>query len=292
MITNRLDLPQPFVDAAMSKRKMVPKEYSCTTILKGTCEIVLSRRHGDEIDEDVSDRVWAIFGTAVHKILEQSQETPDQIKEGSVRVPVYGGRYVLTGIFDLYDDSTGTVTDYKTAPTIKYQKGEFDDYRKQTLIYCWMLRKIGFDAHRAEIVMILRDWIKTKAKYDTEYPQTQVQKVAFEFNEDDFKRAEEFIEKKFRSIDLAQYLNDDELIPCNERERWHRDDTWAVVKDGTKRAYRVFRNEAEAEKLMESMNESSKTYHVEFRPGEDAKCEGYCAVRTWCPMWIDYKDGG
>lgn len=285
MLTNKMKLPQPFVDAAASKRKVVQDQYSCTTILKGVCEIILSRRHADEITEDVSDRVWAIFGTAVHKILEQGKETAEQIKEGSVKVPV--GKYTLTGIFDLYDDATGTVTDYKTAATIKYQKGEFEDYRQQTLIYCWMLRQYGFDAHRAEIVMILRDWVKSKAKFDAEYPQTQVQKVSFEFTDEDFKQIETFINAKFDAIDEAQALPDGELVPCDESERWHRPDTWAVVKDGNKKAYRVLSSEHEAQEMAESLSSGDKRYHIEHRPGEDAKCEGYCAVKQWCPLWAE-----
>lgn len=283
MLSNKLGLPQPFVDAARNKRVVVPNEYSCTTILKGTCEIILSRRHYAEIDEDVVDRVWAIFGTAVHSILERGTETPSQLKENAISVDV--GKYKLTGIFDLYDDCTGTVVDYKTAGTIKYQKQDFEDYRRQTLIYCWMLRQIGFDAHRAEIVMILRDWVKTKAKFDADYPDCQVQKVTFEFTDNDFESIEHFIKEKFSVIDFASKLPDEQLIPCDKTERWHKDDSWAVVKDGNKKAYRVFYSEEEADELAMAMSAKGK-YHVEFRPGEDTKCEHYCAVRKWCPLWV------
>ena len=283
MLSNKLGLPQPFVDAARNKRVVVPNEYSCTTILKGTCEIILSRRHYAEIDEDVVDRVWAIFGTAVHSILERGTETPSQLKENAISVDV--GKYKLTGIFDLYDDCTGTVVDYKTAGTIKYQKQDFEDYRRQTLIYCWMLRQIGFDAHRAEIVMILRDWVKTKAKFDADYPDCQVQKVTFEFTDNDFESIEHFIKEKFSVIDFASKLPDKQLIPCDKTERWHKDDSWAVVKDGNKKAYRVFYSEEEADELAMAMSAKGK-YHVEFRPGEDTKCEHYCAVRKWCPLWV------
>lgn len=285
MLTNRLDLPQPFVDAASRRRGVIPRTYSCTQMLKGVCETVLSRRHYDEIVEDVADKVWAIFGTAVHSILENAAESPSQLKEGAISVDV--GNYTLTGIFDLYDDSTGTVVDYKTAGTIKYQKQDFEDYRKQTLIYCWMLRQIGFNAHRGQIIMILRDWVKSKAKFDTDYPDCQVQKVTFEFTDDDFKQIEHFIKAKFDAIDFASKLPDEKLIPCDESERWHKDDSWAVVRDGNKKAYRVLYDEQEAEEMAKSLSWSDKRYHVEFRKGEDTKCESYCAVRQWCPLWSD-----
>lgn len=282
MLTNRLGLPQPFVDAAGDRRAAKPNSFSATTLLKGATEIILARRHADEIEEDVSDRVWAIFGSAVHKILEQGKETDSQIKEGFIKTDYAG--YEITGIFDLYDDATGTVTDYKTAGTIKWQKGEFDDYRMQTLIYCWLLRRAGFDAHRGEIVMILRDWVKSKARHESGYPDCQVQKVTFDFGDADFAHIECFVYAKLSLIEYAETMRDYELQPCKDEERWHRQDTWAVVKDGNKRAYRVLESEEDAGKMLENL----KGYHIEFRPGADAKCEDYCAVNRWCPHWKEY----
>ena len=122
-------------------------------------------RDSDEIEQDVSDMIWLIFGTAVHSILEKSQEELEELKENKFVVDMLNG-YKLSGIFDLYNDATGTVTDYKTASVQKVLKNDWDEYRKQTLIYCWMLRQIGFDANRGEIVamqMCIRDrlWIMT-----------------------------------------------------------------------------------------------------------------------------------
>lgn len=282
MLTNRLGLPQPFVDAAGDRRAAKPNSFSATTLLKGATEIILARRHADEIEEDVSDRVWAIFGSAVHKILEQGKETDSQIKEGFIKTDYAG--YEVTGIFDLYDDATGTVTDYKTAGTIKWQKGEFEDYRMQTLIYSWLLRRAGFDARRGEIVMILRDWVKSKAKHESGYPDCQVQKVSFEFTDNDFCEIESFIGGKLLEIEHADGLPDDMLNPCSDDERWHRPCTWAVVKDGNKRAYRVLESKDAADDMADAMN----GYHVEYRPGMDAKCEDYCAVNKWCPHWKEY----
>lgn len=72
IITNVYNLPQPLVDAASAEHAYTPKRYSVTTLLKGTCEAILLRRHADEITMDVSDMVWLLFGTAVHSVLEQS----------------------------------------------------------------------------------------------------------------------------------------------------------------------------------------------------------------------------
>lgn len=61
-LTNELNLPQPFVDAATSDYQYTDKRYSVTSVLKGTREAILQRRHSEEIETDVSEMVWAIFG--------------------------------------------------------------------------------------------------------------------------------------------------------------------------------------------------------------------------------------
>ena len=57
MITNKMNLPQPFVDAATSRHKYTDKRYSVTEVLGGTCEAILKRRHAGEGEEDVADRI-------------------------------------------------------------------------------------------------------------------------------------------------------------------------------------------------------------------------------------------
>lgn len=107
MITNRFGLPKPFVSAATSDHEYKPNRYSVTETLGGTCEAVLKRRHAGEVEEDVSDRLWAILGTAVHKVLESAESGPEQHQERWLCVPIDndGERYELSGIFDLYDEA-------------------------------------------------------------------------------------------------------------------------------------------------------------------------------------------
>lgn len=114
-VTNVMGLPKPFVEAATSDHRYTPRRYSVTEVLGGTCEAVLKRRHAGEVTEDVSDRLWAILGTAVHKVLESAQSGPEQHQERWLCVGIDndGERYELSGIPDLYDEATGTVTDWK-----------------------------------------------------------------------------------------------------------------------------------------------------------------------------------
>ena len=85
-ITNEYNLPQPIMAAVMREHTYTPKQYSVTALLKGACQTILERRHDNEIEQDVSEMIWLIFGTAVHGVLEQSQETENQLKENKIVV--------------------------------------------------------------------------------------------------------------------------------------------------------------------------------------------------------------
>ena len=295
-ITNNLGLPQPFVSAVEREYTYKDKRYSTTAILKGVREAILQRRHDDEIESDVADMVWAIFGTAVHGILENAEETATQLKENKLEVELPNG-YTLSGIFDLYDDETGTVTDYKTASVWKVNFGKFDDWRKQALIYCWMLRQIGFDAKRGQIVAMLKDHSKTKAKLG-EHPEHPVYQKAWDFGEKDFDEIEQYILGKFAQIEEAEKLPDDELPMCTAEERWSRDEAYAVmngkIRAKHQRARKLFKVEdyEDAEqRAREYASAIGEGFVVEHRPGHDAKCADYCSAAPFCSHGREVSDG-
>ena len=281
-LTNSLNLPRPFVSAAESDYKYTPKRYSVTTILKGTREAILQRRHDAEITQDVADMVWAIFGSSVHQILQNAEETETQLKENYIVVDMPNG-YQLSGIFDLYDDATGTVTDYKTASAWKVIFGEFDDWRRQTLVYVWMLRQIGFEAKRGEIVAMLKDHSKRDAMTKADYPKHPVFKVGWDFTDEELEECGRWLEARFEEIEAAEQLPDDQLPMCSEEERWHKPDKWAVMKEGRKTAVRLYDSEEEANARMEQESATGKgRFYVEHRPGEDPKCASYCSACEFC----------
>ena len=287
MLTNKMNLPQPFVDAATSHHQYKPNRYSVTEVLGGTCEAILKRRHQGEGEEDVADRVWAIFGTAVHKVLQEAEATESQLQENWLSVPIRGTKYELSGIFDLYDDSTKTVTDWKTCATWKVIFGDFDDWRKQTLMYCWMLRQLDIDARRGEIVAIMRDHNMRKAKTEKGYPKHPVYRIGWDFEEEDFDRAVDGVLEWFRNIAAQEGLTDDELQPCSPEERWHKPDKWAVMRKGQKRAVKLFDDEEKALSFMDWLanqpSNKGRGLYIEFREGEDIKCQSYCPVAQFCP---------
>lgn len=282
--TNELNLPQPFVDAVKSRHVYKPKRYSVTEVLSGTCEAILKRRHDSEITDDVSQRIWALFGTAVHKVLEQAEATDTQMQERWMSVPI-DGTYELSGIFDLYDEATGTVTDWKTTSVWSVMLEDHERWRLQTLLYCWMLGQEGHDARRGEVVAILRDHSMRKARTERDYPPHPVMRMGWDFTDDDLAEAGRLVSDWFLAVQAQEALPDGELEPCSPEQRWHKPDKWAVKKGTTKKALRVFNDKDEAERYLEEHSgpEGSGKLWIEFREGEDSRCQSYCPVSQFCP---------
>lgn len=283
-ITNNLTLPEPIVSAVTREYTHKPKQYSVTALLKGPCQIVLERRHDTEIEQDVSEMIWMLFGTAVHNVLENAQETINQLKENKLVIDVSNG-YKLSGIFDLYDDATGTVTDYKTASVNKVLYNDWDDYRKQTLIYCWMLRQIGFDARRGEIVAILKDQSKAKALQGGNYPQHPVYRIGWDFDDNDFEEIKQFIETRFKEIADCEQMKDEDLPNCSPSERWRKDDTYAIMKGKNKKATKLCPTLGDAQAYIDNKMLDPKLHRIEKREGADNRCDNYCNVNKWCPYY-------
>lgn len=278
-ITNKLGLPQSFVEMATRDYELEPYEYRVTSLLKGVREAILERRYHEQIEQDVSDMIWLLFGTAVHNVLDHQTEEDCEIKESRVKIPI--GDYTLSGQFDLYNAETQTVTDYKTASVWKVIYENYDDWRKQLLIYAYMLRSIGFPVKQGEIIAILKDHSKRDAKNKAGYPELPVKKLTFSFSEEDYAEIEAWLEAKFEKIAEAEKLPDDQLPLCTPEERFNSGDKFAVMKNGRKTALRVLDSMEEAGEWMTN----NKGDFVEIRPGEDKKCADYCSVCDFCSYY-------
>lgn len=82
-----------------------------TDLNKGIREIWLYKRHYNELEQDVSEMIWLMFGTAFHDVVDQAEEKDHQIKETRLEERI--GNLILSGKFDLYDAKRKIVTDYK-----------------------------------------------------------------------------------------------------------------------------------------------------------------------------------
>lgn len=283
-ITNKFDLPESFVKMAQSDYSYKDKRYSVTTIIQPIRQIILRRRHDAEIEEDVSNMIWLLFGTAAHSILEHAGTADDELSENKLEVKI--GDYTLSGIFDLYSAGQKKVTDYKTCSVYKVLKHDYTDWEHQLKIYCYMLNEIGFECNSGEIVAIMKDWTPGKAKFDPEYPKYAVQTVKFRFTKKDMEDIEKWLKLRFDEISKAEKLKDENLPMCSLEERFNTGDKYAVMKKGRKRAVKVFDDKDLATQYMKDVGAD----YIEERHGEDKRCADYCSVNGFCSYWREKNE--
>lgn len=284
-VTNNLHLPEALVEAVSIDRHNEPDHYSATTLNKGTKEIMLMNRHFDELTVDAADNIWAVWGTAVHAIMEAHKD--DCFHEEPFSVPV--SKSTVTGKVDSYDMEHGVINDWKTASLWKVQLHDFADWTQQGLTYAWLLTQNGLVVNKCRFIAILKDHSKSKARMDKEYPQSPVYCYEFNVTPEDLQRTGARILAKVREIEAATSLSDDAIAPCSDEERWSDPAKWAVMKRGVKKAFRVFDKQPDAESLAAQMGAG---YTVQHRAGIDRKCADYCTCKDFCNYYREHSQQG
>jgi hypothetical protein len=270
-----LNLPAGLAKAVSTERHNAEGCISATTLLHGIKQIVLTERHWDELEDDVSDRVWAVFGTAVHSLLEHEGENDFTEQEMQYKV----GDITVTGRIDNYDMANGIICDYKTASVYKVKFGDFNDWYLQGMIYAWLLTRNNFPVKKCRFIALLKDHSKTDAMRDHQYPQNPVYVYEFPVTAESLFKIGAFIRMKVDAYKYHAALSDDDIPPCLPVERWDRPAKYAVKKEGRKTAVRLFDDETEAESLAA---EFGKGHYVEHRPGESVKCQSFCLCNKFC----------
>ena len=276
-VTNKLGLPQAFCNAVNLERHNEKGCYSATTLLKDSCCTILTDRHFDEIEVDVADCVWQIWGTAVHKIFEDSGI--DGLKEEKFEVSVSNSK--VTGRVDLFDETNGILYDWKTASTYKITFNDFSDWKKQGLIYAWLMKQNGIEVKKCRFIALLKDHSKSNARKDASYPQMPVYNYEFDVTESDLAEIETFIKTRIEELESESKLADWELKPCSEEGRWYQKGKVAVMKQGRKTAIKLFDTKEEAEKNMSALGGT----YLEERKGCNRRCEDYCTCNKFCPFY-------
>ena len=282
IITNKFNLPQAFVEMAKFEESFTENEIRVTSLLNGHCEAELKRRFDSEIVVDVSEMIWMLWGTAAHSVLESQKETSTQFKEERLKMPITN--CVLTGKSDLYDAKTKTITDYKTTSVWKVIYQDYEAWEKQLMLYALMWRYWGFPVEKCEVIAILKDHNKTKAKLDPYgYPQLPVQKITFDVTDEKIEAIKAFAEKRIKEREALKNVPTEELPICTAEERYNTGEKYAVMANNRKKALRVLEDYAEAKEWMKNNGGD----YINVRRSEDKKCNEYCFARAFCP----HKEG-
>ena len=281
IIENKLELPDALVKAMSPDRHNEQGCVSTTTLLKGIKEIILTDRHWEEIKCDVSENVWALFGTGVHAILEK--ESPDTFTEEKFWEKV--GDWNVTGRVDCYDMSKEIIYDYKCTSVWKIVFKNFEDWEMQGKIYAWLLKQKGLNVKECRFIALLRDWSETESLRKEDYPKCQIYVHKFEITESDLEETEKFIKNKLEQLSTFVNTPDDNIPECTKEERWADETKYAVMKEGRKTAIKVCTEKDEAEKMVKELGEK---HYVEERKGKDKKCGRYCPCRAFCSYYKEH----
>lgn len=276
-LTNTLNLPDAIVRAVANDPYNAGDCDISVTRLIGPPQIrILEREHAADLVEDASDRIWSLLGQIAHGILERAES--QAIAERRLFADLAGWR--LSGQFDrLTVLPDGRLQDYKVTSVWACLDGPKPEWIAQLNALRWLAAVNDYPAiTRLEVVAILRDWSRGKARAGGDYPRRQVKVLPVPVWS--LAQTEAYLIERVHLHQLAETCarTGRALPSCTDAERWAKPTTWAVKKPGRKSAVRVLDDPTAALDL------ALKTQggYVEVRRGESIRCADYCAVAPFC----------
>lgn len=276
-ITNKLNLPASIVAAvdndAYSKHGA---DLSVTELLQPAQITYLMNKHADDLEEDVSDRIWSLLGQAVHSIIERAGAALESFNETTI-ISNFEGT-TIKGTVDHIAFNNDELNDFKVTNVRKLKGGALpNEWIAQTNIYRWLIeRETGRKINNIYIIAIFRDWSKLEAQRNNDYPKRSVERLHIPMWSD--TQVEMFLRERIALIKMDPPPN------CSEEDIWARPTRYALMKEGRKTAIKLydFAHEAHAEAA-----KLGSKYSVEVRPGVAVRCQDYCPVSRWCEQWAN-----
>lgn len=275
--TNRHNLPSVFEKIYINNEyQSKPNSFGATTLLAPVQEIIFKKRYGDLLLEDLSDRIPALIGTAVHDYLERNDD--EEYVEMYLNHEILNDMFV-SGKIDKYIKDEFTLVDYKTAKVNKIVYEDFDDWKMQGLIYAWLLLKKNLIVEKIRFIAILKDWSKfaraNNYSNDKYYPDSPIFVYEFKVNSYDLNYIDEYITNKMKQIRDWKDLPDEELLKKPIEERWQPKITYAVIGEGKNRARKIFQDRNQA---FENLKEDEI---IEERIESPSKLDMYCPAYNY-----------
>jgi hypothetical protein len=292
IITNKFNLPQTFVN--ITKRPTYSKgkaNLSATELINSPRIVQLRKAHEDEVENDVSEMVWSIFGTAIHNVLEHGKDENHLVEE-RLHAEVDGWR--ISGAIDLQiinEDGTITINDYKTTGAWSVMNEKID-WEQQLNIYAWLVEHVKkTKVSKLEIVAIIRDWSRRDAAMKLNYPDAPIKVIPVHLwtQEERQQFIKDCVTKHSNAV-----LNDElgEPLPnCTPEQMWEKAPVFALMKEGNVRAKSVHSIESEAIVAFEDAKRNTKkneVFTIVERKGERTRCENFCSVSKFCDQHQAY----
>jgi len=257
---------------------------------------VLEMRNWDLIEDDVSNRIFSLLGQSVHHILERSKLKVDLAERRLFyKDDKITNGWTLSGQFDLLSRQ-GDLTDFKVtsawAALDALTNGK-DEWENQLNVLDFLCRKNQKTLTRYKkevkvkslnIMAILRDWSKLKVMQSDNYPRKQV--VMIPIRRWSEEEQENYVQARIKLHQDAEKTDD--LPLCTAKERWRKEDSYALMLDNRKTAKRVLPTRQDMDKYMkDNKYVEGQGCKVVFRAGEDVRCQHYCSVNQFCSHFMN-----
>jgi hypothetical protein len=287
-LTNKHNIPQTFVNVLERPTYSRGRAHiSATQLINSPKIVALTQKFQDQLEQDVSDMVWSLFGSAVHGVLEHGADANHLIEE---RINTEVDSWTISGAIDLQilnEDGTISIRDYKvtSAWTAMNNKKEWE---QQLNIYAWLVESVKQkEVKDVGVVAILRDWSRRDAARNPDYPQAPVKEIPISLWSLEDRNV--FIRERIADHSDCMFAmdTDSDLPDCTPEQMWEKPTTWALKKTGNVRAKSIYETEDAAQAALE---EAGKEYEIEIRPGERTRCATFCSVSSYCDQWHKYQE--
>jgi hypothetical protein len=286
-LTNKHGIPQTFVN--ILERPTYNRgdaHLSATQLLNSPKVVALTKKFEDELEQDVSDMVWSIFGTAIHGVLEHGKDD-NHIVEQRLHSELDGWK--ISGAIDLQviEDGKVNIKDYKTT-SVWAVMNEKSDWEQQLNIYAWLVEKVKKEpVESVGIVAIIRDWSRRDSETREGYPPAPIKEIPIKLWT--YEEREQFVSDRIAAHSSCEFALETggDLPDCTPEEMWEKPAVWAIKKTGNVRAKALYDNEQLATQELEKLG---KGYDIEYRPGERTRCEKFCPVSNYCQQYRNYKE--
>jgi len=283
-LTNEYGIPQTFINVLERPTYNKGKAHlSATQLLNSPKIVALTRKFEDEIEQDASEMVWSIVGSAIHNFLEQGKDENHIVEQ---RIHIEHDGWHITGAVDLQEvEADGIhVKDYKFT-SVWAAMNEKPEWENQLNIYAWLVEKVKkVPVKSVTIVAMLRDWSRRDREKEG-YPKAPILEIPMKLWT--MAEREAYIAKRISLHSACEFAieTDGGLPDCTPEEMWEKPTVWAIKKKGNVRAKSLYESEVFATEALEQLG---KDYEIEVRQGERTRCANFCPVSQYCQQYRDY----
>jgi hypothetical protein len=264
--TNIHGLPKVLVDALMSDSYVGGGDISVTRLISSPHRRILEEKHKDVLVEDVISKIYSLWGQVLHGILERADR--QAIVEKRLYMTVDG--WELSGQLDRLLTDEESIVDWKTCGVFKKESKEWE---QQLNVYRLLAHVNGYTVNKLQVGAFYRDWRRFEAKRGGDYPPIPF--AIIDIPMWTLEETEDYVKSR---IAIQKAANEGDVMPCTDEERWARPTTFALIKEGGKRATKVAPTK-------EDLGDPAKGFFIEERLGGYQRCEEFCTVAPFCKQF-------